>query len=34
MERGGGFRKQLKALAGGAPAPSFNDFVVKASAWR
>ena len=26
------FRKQLKAAAGDAPAPSFNDFVVKASA--
>ena len=26
------FRKQLKAAAGEAPAPSFNDFVVKASA--
>ena len=27
-----GFRKQLKAAAGDDPAPSFNDFVVKASA--
>jgi pyruvate dehydrogenase E2 component (dihydrolipoamide acetyltransferase) len=26
------FRKQLKAAAGDSPAPSFNDFVVKASA--
>jgi pyruvate dehydrogenase E2 component (dihydrolipoamide acetyltransferase) len=26
------FRKQLKAASGEAPAPSFNDFVVKASA--
>ena len=26
------FRKQLKAAAGDEPAPSFNDFVVKASA--
>ena len=26
------FRKQLKAAAGDGPAPSFNDFVVKASA--
>ena len=26
------FRKQLKAAAGESPAPSFNDFVVKASA--
>jgi len=26
------FRKQLKAASGDAPAPSFNDFVVKASA--
>ena len=26
------FRKQLKAAAGEAPPPSFNDFVVKASA--
>jgi pyruvate dehydrogenase E2 component (dihydrolipoyllysine-residue acetyltransferase) len=26
------FRKQLKAAAGDSPAPSFNDFVIKASA--
>ena len=26
------FRKQLKAAAGDAPAPSFNDFVIKAAA--
>jgi pyruvate dehydrogenase E2 component (dihydrolipoamide acetyltransferase) len=32
MEAAVEFRKQLKAAAGEAPAPSFNDFVVKASA--
>ena len=32
MEAAVEFRKQLKAAAGDAPAPSFNDFVVKASA--
>ena len=32
MEEAVAFRKQLKAAAGDAPAPSFNDFVVKASA--
>jgi len=32
MEEAVGFRKQLKAAAGDSPAPSFNDFVVKASA--
>jgi pyruvate dehydrogenase E2 component (dihydrolipoamide acetyltransferase) len=32
MERAVEFRKQLKAASGEAPAPSFNDFVVKASA--
>jgi pyruvate dehydrogenase E2 component (dihydrolipoamide acetyltransferase) len=32
MEAAVGFRKQLKAASGEAPAPSFNDFVVKASA--
>ena len=32
MEEAVAFRKQLKAAAGEDPAPSFNDFVVKASA--
>jgi pyruvate dehydrogenase E2 component (dihydrolipoamide acetyltransferase) len=32
MEEAVAFRKQLKAAAGENPAPSFNDFVVKASA--
>ena len=32
MEEAVEFRKQLKAAAGDAPAPSFNDFVIKASA--
>ena len=32
MEEAVEFRKQLKAAAGENPAPSFNDFVVKASA--
>jgi pyruvate dehydrogenase E2 component (dihydrolipoamide acetyltransferase) len=32
MEEAVELRKQLKAAAGDAPAPSFNDFVVKASA--
>lgn len=32
MEDAVAFRKQLKAAAGDNPAPSFNDFVVKASA--
>jgi pyruvate dehydrogenase E2 component (dihydrolipoamide acetyltransferase) len=32
MEAAVEFRKQLKAAAGESPAPSFNDFVVKASA--
>ena len=32
MEEAVEFRKQLKAAAGEAPAPSFNDFVVKAAA--
>ncbi len=32
MEDAVGFGKQLKAAAGEGPAPSFNDFVVKASA--
>jgi pyruvate dehydrogenase E2 component (dihydrolipoamide acetyltransferase) len=32
MEAAVDFRKQLKAAAGESPAPSFNDFVVKASA--
>jgi pyruvate dehydrogenase E2 component (dihydrolipoamide acetyltransferase) len=32
MEAAVEFRKQLKAAAGDNPAPSFNDFVVKASA--
>jgi pyruvate dehydrogenase E2 component (dihydrolipoyllysine-residue acetyltransferase) len=32
MEAAVDFRKQLKAAAGDSPAPSFNDFVVKASA--
>jgi pyruvate dehydrogenase E2 component (dihydrolipoamide acetyltransferase) len=32
MEEAVEFRKQLKAAAGDSPAPSFNDFVVKASA--
>ncbi len=32
MEAAVEFRKQLKAASGEAPAPSFNDFVVKASA--
>ena len=32
MEEAVGLRKQLKAAAGDQPAPSFNDFVVKASA--
>ena len=32
MEDAVAFRKQLKAAAGEGPAPSFNDFVVKASA--
>jgi pyruvate dehydrogenase E2 component (dihydrolipoamide acetyltransferase) len=32
MEEAVAFRKQLKSAAGDAPAPSFNDFVVKASA--
>jgi pyruvate dehydrogenase E2 component (dihydrolipoamide acetyltransferase) len=32
MEEAVEFRKQLKAAAGDAPPPSFNDFVVKASA--
>jgi pyruvate dehydrogenase E2 component (dihydrolipoamide acetyltransferase) len=32
MEAAIALRKQLKAAAGDAPAPSFNDFVVKASA--
>ena len=32
MEAAVAFRKQLKAAAGEDPAPSFNDFVVKASA--
>ncbi len=32
MEAAVEFRKQLKAAAGDSPAPSFNDFVVKASA--
>ncbi|HKH17323.1 MAG TPA: dihydrolipoamide acetyltransferase family protein [Solirubrobacteraceae bacterium] len=32
MEAAVEFRKQLKAASGDAPAPSFNDFVVKASA--
>jgi pyruvate dehydrogenase E2 component (dihydrolipoamide acetyltransferase) len=32
MEAAVELRKQLKAAAGGRPAPSFNDFVVKASA--
>jgi pyruvate dehydrogenase E2 component (dihydrolipoamide acetyltransferase) len=32
MEKAVELRKQLKAAAGDAPAPSFNDFVVKASA--
>ena len=32
MEEAVAFRKQLKAAAGDDPAPSFNDFVVKASA--
>jgi pyruvate dehydrogenase E2 component (dihydrolipoamide acetyltransferase) len=33
MHEAVGFRKQLKAAAGEDPAPSFNDFVVKASAF-
>jgi pyruvate dehydrogenase E2 component (dihydrolipoamide acetyltransferase) len=32
MEEAVEFRKQLKAAAGDSPAPSFNDFVIKASA--
>jgi pyruvate dehydrogenase E2 component (dihydrolipoamide acetyltransferase) len=32
MEEAVEFRKQLKAAAGEQPAPSFNDFVIKASA--
>src|SRR5881227_1005183 len=32
MEEAVALRKQLKAAAGDAPAPSFNDFVIKASA--
>jgi pyruvate dehydrogenase E2 component (dihydrolipoamide acetyltransferase) len=32
MEEAVEFRKQLKAAAGDDPAPSFNDFVIKASA--
>jgi pyruvate dehydrogenase E2 component (dihydrolipoamide acetyltransferase) len=32
MEDAVEFRKQLKVAAGDAPAPSFNDFVIKASA--
>ena len=32
MEEAVEFRKQLKVAAGDAPAPSFNDFVIKASA--
>src|SRR5215218_7846701 len=32
MEGAVAFRKQLKAASGESPAPSFNDFVVKASA--
>jgi pyruvate dehydrogenase E2 component (dihydrolipoamide acetyltransferase) len=32
MEEAVEFRKQLKAAAGDAPAPSFNDLVIKASA--
>jgi pyruvate dehydrogenase E2 component (dihydrolipoamide acetyltransferase) len=32
MEEAVEFRKQLKTAAGDAPAPSFNDFVIKASA--
>jgi pyruvate dehydrogenase E2 component (dihydrolipoamide acetyltransferase) len=32
MEDAVGLRKQLKAAAGDQPAPSFNDFVIKASA--
>ena len=32
MEEAVEFRKQLKAAAGDGPAPSFNDFVIKASA--
>jgi pyruvate dehydrogenase E2 component (dihydrolipoamide acetyltransferase) len=32
MEEAVGLRKQLKAAAGDSPAPSFNDFVIKASA--
>ncbi len=32
MEEAVEFRKQLKAAAGDQPAPSFNDFVIKASA--
>jgi pyruvate dehydrogenase E2 component (dihydrolipoamide acetyltransferase) len=32
MEEAVAFRKQLKAAAGDNPAPSFNDFVVKAAA--
>ena len=32
MEEAVELRQQLKAAAGDAPAPSFNDFVIKASA--
>jgi pyruvate dehydrogenase E2 component (dihydrolipoamide acetyltransferase) len=32
MEAAVGLRKQLKAASGDAPAPSYNDFVIKASA--
>jgi pyruvate dehydrogenase E2 component (dihydrolipoamide acetyltransferase) len=32
MEEAVALRKQLKAAAGGRPSPSFNDFVIKASA--
>jgi pyruvate dehydrogenase E2 component (dihydrolipoamide acetyltransferase) len=32
MEQAVGLRKQLKAAGGDQPAPSFNDFVIKASA--